>query len=544
MKQSDFNRTIERLVGGKFSLPNDLSVFFPTEDGRQDLMYIQDFGLAPHAPVYEKARHAVLAAKIPASQRVLLAGYLDLFLGEYERAAVALKPLCDESPNEYWPHFLHAAAIWLLGDQRRTRDYLPSALTAIEKAVAVDSKQMYAYVIRAGLRRELEDVPGRLEDTERVIKMAPRFVWARTEKAEVLGETGHYRLALKEINSLIKRFPNAAWTWAQRGRLRGISGFYKLALADFEKAVELDATCGPMVAWRGETHRRLGHFTEAVADFDRSIELDPGYRLAHAWRGRVRLLIGDYAGAVKDFNATLKIEPREMLAQTWRGEAWWKSGDYRRAAEDFEAVYPAEPQGFWNARLKTNETQENYFMLDAEGGKRQEHFWADLEAGVRSNDTWAWAFLGRCKVGAGRIEDGMRDLTHALQINPANAYALAWRGEGARRLGAFGRALTDLEASLKLNPDNRWAQAWKAQVLVSTDKSEEGLRCFERALDTPEQRYALAHVWHGEALWNMGREQAAIVALRRAFVLDGKCKQAKAWMTRLNKRKNEVAVTA
>src|SRR3989338_9149413 len=152
MKQSDFNRTIERLAGGGLSLPKDLSVFFPDGDGRQDLMYEQDFGLAPFAPLYKKARAAVMAADIPADERALLSSYLDLFLGEYDRAAASLKKLCDKAPGEYWPHFLHASAIWLLGDQRRTRDYLPTALQAIEKAVAVDSKQMYAYIIRAGLR--------------------------------------------------------------------------------------------------------------------------------------------------------------------------------------------------------------------------------------------------------------------------------------------------------------------------------------------------------------------------------------------------------
>ena len=178
-------------------------------------------------------------------------------------------------------------------------------------------------------------------------------------------------------------------------------------------------------------------------------------------------------------------------------------------------------------------------MLDSEGGKRQEHFWADLEKGAASGDAWAWAFLGRCKIGAGRIEDGLRDLTRALQLEPSNAYALAWRGEGARRLGAFGRALTDLEASLKLDPANRWAGAWKAQTLAQTGRAEEALACFERALDTPDQRYAAAHVWHGEALWNMGRRDEATIVFRRAFILDGKCKQAKAWMNRLRARKVE-----
>ena len=242
----DWAGAVRRLTSGRVVLPVGLEVFFPAEDGRQDLMYEQDFGLDSHRPVFRKARAAVEASVLAGPDKAVLLGYLDLFLGEYARARRELALAAKEAPDAYWPNFLHACAIWLLGDERRTRDLLPEALVAVEKAVQADPRSLYPYVVRAGIRRELEDVPGRLADADRVIKMAPRFVWARTERLEVLGETGHYRLALKEANLLIERFPGAAWSWGQRARLRGISGYYELALADFTKAESLDPACGPL----------------------------------------------------------------------------------------------------------------------------------------------------------------------------------------------------------------------------------------------------------------------------------------------------------
>lgn len=527
------------LTGSK--LPVGLEVFFPATDGRQDLMYEQDFGLAPHRQAFLKARKAVLSSKAPAADKALLAAYIDLFLGEYARATSALAELSAERPADYWANFLHAAAIWLLGDERRTRDLLPEALVAVEKALKADPKALYPYVVRAGIRRELEDVPGRLADADRVLKMDPKFVWARTERLEVLGETGRYKAALKEANHLIKRFPDQAWAWGQRGRLRGISGYYQLALEDFEKAESLDPNCGPLVAWKAEALRRLGRYPEALKELTRAIKLDGGYRLAHEWRGRVHLLLGDYKKAIADFDRTLAIESREMLAQAWRGESWWKAGDAKKAAADYEEVFPAQPGALWNARLKGSQTQEAYFMLDSVGGKRQKAFREDLDAGVKAapRDAWALAFRGRCLVDDSRVEAGLKDLDAALALEPGNGYALSWRGEALRRLGRHEEAVAalDLAAVKARGVTARWAWARLGRTLAELGRHEEAVIAFDHALKTRDQRFALAHVWRAESLWALGRTDASREAFRTAFVLDGKCHEAEDGLKRFGGRR-------
>ncbi|MDX6769349.1 MAG: tetratricopeptide repeat protein [Elusimicrobiota bacterium] len=537
--RGDLPGAVKALAGAK--LPVGLEVFFPATDGRQDLMYEQDFGLERHRPAFLAARKAVLAADLPALDRQLLAGYLDLFLGEYARATASLARVAAARPGSYWPNFLHAAAIWLLGDERRTRDLLPEALQAVEKAVKADPKAMYPYVVRAGIRRELEDVPGRLADADRVLKMDPRFVWARTERLEVLGETGHYKAALKEANHLIKRFPDQAWSWAQRGRLRGISGYYELALADFEKAESLDPSCGPLVAWKAEAMRRLGRYPEALAELTRAIKLDPGYRLAHEWRGRVHLLLGDYKKAVADFDRTLKVESREMLARAWRGEAWWKAGDAAKAAADYEEVFPAQPGALWNARLKGSQTQEAYFMLDSVGGKRVKAFREDLDAGVKAapRDPWALAFRGRCLVDDSRAQEGLKDLDAALKLDPDNGYALSWRGEALRRLGRRDEAIAslDLAAVKAKGVTARWAWARLGRCLAEAGRHEEAVVAFDHAVATRDQRFALAHVWRAESLWALGRMEQSREAYRTAFVLDGKCHEAEDGLKRFGGRR-------
>lgn len=537
--KGDWSCAVRALTGS--NLPVGLEVFFPAADGRQDLMYEQDFRLDSHHPAFLAARKAALASQLSPLDKQLLAGYLDLFLGEYGRATETLAAVAAARPGAYWPSFLHATAIWLFGDKRRTRDMLPEALAAVEKAVAADPKALYPYVVRAGIRRELEDVPGRLADADRVLKISPRFVWARTERLEVLGETGHYRLALKEANHLIARFPAEAWSWGQRARLRGISGYYEMALADFRKAEALDPSSGPLIAWKAEALRRLGRYDEALSELDRAIVLDPGYRLSHEWRGRIHLLLGDYRKAISDFDRTLRLESREMLARAWRGEAWWKMGDARRAALDYEEILPAQPGALWNARLKRGGTQASYFMLDGVGGKRVKAFHEDLNTGVSAapRDAWAWAFRGRCRADAGRLDEAVADLDRALSLDPDHGYALAWRGETLRRLGRLDGALSDLSlAPVKASGIvARWAWARLGRVLAELGRHQEAVVAFEKALSPRDQRFAVVFVWRGESLWALGRHDEARAGFRQAFVLDGKCHEAERWLRRVGGRR-------
>lgn len=515
-------------------MPVGLDAFFPPEDGRQDLIHEQDFGLKAHAPALRAARRA-------AGKSALLGAYLDLFLGEYGRARKTTERLAKASPKEYWPNFLHAMSLWLLGDRLRTRALLPEALEAADKAVAADPKAFYPYVLRGGLRREIEDVPGALADAERALKIRPDFVWSRVERLELLGGEGDYRAAMKDANLLLRRYPREAWAWAQRARLKGLSGRYAQALEDFEKAVALEPKNGPMLAWRSETQRRLGRYREAEAGLDRAITLDPRYRLAYQWRGRIRLLRGRCEEAVKDFDRTLALEPRERLVGAWRGEAWWKLGKHRRAAEDFEQMLPAGPAGLWNARLRAAQTQETFYMLDSIGGRRLEAFRADLEDGAAKAPfcPWARAFRGRGLLDDGRVEEGLSELDAALALDGKNGYALSWRGEGLRRLGRREEALAALDraAVLARGVSGLWAWARLGLVLSELGRDAEAVVAFERALKPGDQRFACAWIWKAEALRRQGRGKDALAAGRRAFALDPKCGEVKEWLGRYGGRR-------
>lgn len=529
-------------TGASSHAPVDFyDAFFPADDGRQDLvnwLTVRPRLLAPHRGTFTQMRCSLEA--LPGAQQGEVLGllaYCDLFLGEYDRAAESMERALKTAPPSFGLHFLHATSLWIKAAKDRSRELMPRALGSINAALACDGENVYAYYVRVGLRRELEDVAGRLADAETMIRLRPDFVFASIEIAETLGETKHYRKALAEYNRLLTRYPKEAWSWAQRGRLRGLYGYYKLALEDFAQALSLDPACGPVHSWRGEARRRIGDYDGAFEDFDAAICLEPEHRLAHQWRGRLRLILGSHEEAVADLTRALELEPREQLAAAWRAEACWKLGRCEEAARAFDALHPAEPKKAWNRRVAAGDVLEiGYHLRAAQAQQRRERaFWSDLDAGVAraNNDAWALAFRGRCRVADGLLREALVDLSLALRLDGAHAYALRWRGECLRRMGAPVKAKADLDAALRLDPLDRWASGYRALACVALGDEAGAQADFERATAPRDQRFSVVHLWHGEWLASLGRKDEARRAIEEAFILDGKDPRVLEWRERL-----------
>jgi tetratricopeptide (TPR) repeat protein len=534
-----------RRSGRAFHPPVDFfDVYFPADDGRQDLvnwLTVRRLLLEPHRRECLALRRSLQAAFGPrgrAGEEAALLAYCDLLLGDYDRAAAVMRRAVETAPPSFGLHFLHAVSLWIKSARDRSRALMPAALAAINGALEHDAKNVYAYYVRVGLRRELEDVAGRLADAETMLRLRPDFVFARVEIAETLGETKHYRNALKEFDFLLKRYPDQAWGWAQRGRLRGIYGYHRLALKDFAAAIRLDPACGPIYAWRGEARRRMGEYAKAFDDFAAAIRIDPSYRLSNQWRGRLQLILGRCREAVDDFDRTLELEPREELASAWRAEALWKMGRCREAARGFDALHPAEPKNTWNRVVKDGEAQEtaHHFRLNAAQDRRENAFWRSIDEILsrRKDDAWAWAFRGRCRTAEGLLREGCADLTRALQLDPKLAYAHRWRGECLRRMGAGRRALADFDRALALDPRDRWAAAWRALARAALGEQAGAESDFALALSPREQRFSVVHLWHGQWLHAQGRDGEAREAVEAAFMLDGKDPRVLEWRARLS----------
>lgn len=75
------------------------------------------------------------------------------------------------------------------------------------------------------------------------------------------------------------------------------------------------------------------------------------------------------------------------------------------------------------------------------------------------------------------------DFTHALELDPDNARALAGRGEALRLTERYEEALADFDRSIALDPDDVWTLGSRGLLRHALGHFEEALADFKRALE-------------------------------------------------------------
>ena len=178
----------------------------------------------------------------------------------------------------------------------------------------------------------------------------------------------------------------------------------------------------------------------------------------------------------------------------------------RQAAEDAEA----EAVGEWGRRL------EEYLRLDADQGLVQAMTALINDAALPTKAAGnALQTRGRGLYLLGRDEEALADFTLAVQLEPQDRQAWAYRGDAYRWLGRFDEALADFEKAVGLDPSYGWAIASRGETYRRMGRYEQAMDDFDRAIAlNPNHSYAFAS--RGETYRRTRRYQQAIADLDRA----------------------------
>ncbi|MFE5486089.1 tetratricopeptide repeat protein [Streptomyces sp. NPDC056527] len=97
--------------------------------------------------------------------------------------------------------------------------------------------------------------------------------------------------------------------------------------------------------------------------------------------------------------------------------------------------------------------------------------WAAHERSDELDPDYPWAVANRGVVHrlAGRYEQAITDLDHAIRLNPRYAWAIANRGAARRRAGHHGAARGDIEQALGMEPANTEYQLQRAMLITTVD---------------------------------------------------------------------------
>jgi tetratricopeptide (TPR) repeat protein len=353
------------------------------------------------------------------------------------------------------------------------------AIIDYNKAIELDSTELY-YFINRGLAKEyLLDHDGAIEDYTHVIELKGKLLgaayhnrgnvylglsnyaaaiadytdaialeddfWALISRADAFFAKKDFGAARSDLDAAIARAP-VAFLYVKRGQVhRAVSesasgygergttypdvGRVTEAIADFTEAIRIEPKNTYAFSERGATYRDMGKVSEAIADFTEAISIDPKDVYAYGRRGTIYRGLGRVTEAIADFTEVIRIKPKEAYGYIRRGTTYREMGKLKAAIEDYSVA------------------------LDVDPTYRHE------------------AYNNRCyaRAIAGDLNDALLDCNEALRIEVDSA-TLDSRGFTYLKLGRWDEAIGDFDAALAM--DSKFAPSLFGRGVAKYKKGE------------------------------------------------------------------------
>jgi tetratricopeptide (TPR) repeat protein len=215
---------------------------------------------------------------------------------------------------------------------------------------------------------------------------------------------------------------------------------------------------------RAKAYLAAGDARQAVADSDRALDRDSLNIRALTLRSQANAKLGRYSDAVTDLSGAIGLSPSDASLYVARSSAYLSAGDQRRSLEDRNEALRLDP----GALLAVNRPPEPVVTAPAAPPPAVTATTpAPVPAPVKpppiaiaippAKPTTGTADVhyqrGRTLVNQGKHQEGIAELTDAIQLEPGKAVYFNTRGYGYYLLKDAKRAIQDYDEALRLNPD-------------------------------------------------------------------------------------------
>lgn len=217
-------------------------------------------------------------------------------------------------------------SLYSLAQKRFSDNYVNSAISAINQAIAIDSFYVQAYVLRSKLYYEHIKFEKAIRDCNRVTGSVKNIPEVYLRRGLALYHRGHKEMAIPDFTKSIALKPSA-------------KAYYYRA----------KTTC--------QTSNAQSH-TAPIKDLDSAIALRPNYPKALILRGDLYVSEGQYKKALVDFNTVLKKEPDDLDVLFKRAECHVQLKHDHQAEADYKKITELNPyfptaffrRGFYSAK--------------------------------------------------------------------------------------------------------------------------------------------------------------------------------------------------
>ena len=264
---------------------------------------------------------------------------------------------------------------------------------------------------------------------------------------------------------------------------------------------------------------RLGQYTQALEFFNKQLAIDSKNALALRYRGDSELALGRTSKAIEDFTQAIAQQERPSEIYERRAVALMRANRTEEAILDLERAVKIDPTygGAWddlgmaNDKLgKTKQALESYTYaivlndLDAKAHFRRGRIYASIgsyDDALKDFDAAAAVapsaqlYIEKSLIHLKRsqFQDVILDCSHALELEPAQTWALNNRGLARMKLGQYDLAIADYTKSIAADPENSTAYRNRAFSYRVSKKPDLAAADMARALEIERETPSAAH---------------------------------------------------
>jgi tetratricopeptide (TPR) repeat protein len=353
------------------------------------------------------------------------------------------------------------------------------------------------YKLTAGQKEEA------LKLLKRSVRILPGDGDAQYYLAQAYHLNGQDDLALRAIRQSVKAEPDNVSVWQKYGELLCGSGDCQTGLRWLLKAQRSDATLPRIDYDIAATDYKLMDLAGAAQYAARAVQSQPNdvtawqllaiadVKLAK-WQearnafariltfksddvesllglGQCELELKNYPAAIDKLQSVLRLDPKRLLAHFYLSRAFAGMGRTADAQHEAALHQLMMEQTTFVRSLESDERESPIKSLArqllAEHREQdalrlyREHF-----LGSAATPADAYVFVGKLYLFMGDTEDGVRNLHHALEIQPTVRGAHTYEGILALKLGDLTRAENEFQAELRNDPNYQLAIAEMGEV--------------------------------------------------------------------------------
>ena len=391
---------------------------------------------------------------------------------DYQTAVDCLnKELADDAKNGY-------AYLWMAIAYTTVDDY-GSMLTNSDKAIQYLPKKDkesrgVAFNLRSSAYSGLGQQDLALADISEAINLDPKNVDYLNSRAQIYFEQFQYELADADAKKITELEPGNPLGWLCLGRNADARKDYDKAIEHYNYAVKLDNSNAQSYSLRAYTYINQKRWSEATDDVVSAFSID----ITDGGALDCVNTLADSASVVlcSKMKIQTKKDPNNSLWPFIIGATYEKRGNMTEALEFFNKSFDIEPSSGAAQRLSAA-------YSDADNLKMALDF-ADRAIQMDSTDTDGLYSKAMAYFKARRWEDADRALSIYLDAEPERADAYCYRGFTRDHLGKTNEAADDYDTAITLQP------------------------------------MVISYYFRGRHYWNLGDKDKAIADFKQAVEMD------------------------